>query len=304
MSNKNNLTSKLNNVNKQLNKIRGNNSNSNNRKNSFKMSIPSASSMASNKVFIAIGVIILVIVLAVGGYFLYRYLTTKKELYTSKMLIPYIYDAQLDKMFTNSSIPSNVSGNEYNINMWIYISDYQYRNNYNKCILFKGDINSSSPLKYSNNDLKHASCSIWLAKDVNTLIVHTGLDTKFSDKDCPQTTSIGTPSTDCSKTDGVDVDKCHVENFPIQRWVNLNVSLRNSVLDIFMDGSLIKSCILKGTPVINKDNLYISKTGEDSMNGFNGYLSKVEYTNKSLSVDNIMKRYKNGPTVTSGSSFF
>ena len=66
-----------------------------------------------------------------------------------------------------------------------------------------------------------------------------------------------------------------------------------------MDGSLVKSCILEGTPVINKDNLYISKTGADSMNGFNGYLSKLEYTNKSLSVDNIMKRYKKGPNVTS-----
>ena len=117
MSNKNNLTSKLNNVNKQLNKLRGNNSNGNNKKSNFKM--PSMPSMSSNKVFIAIGVILLVIVLAVGGYFLYRYLTNKKALYTSKMLIPYIYDAQLDKMFTNSSIPSNVSGNEYNINMWI-----------------------------------------------------------------------------------------------------------------------------------------------------------------------------------------
>ena len=302
MSNKNNLTSKLNNVNKQLNKLRGNNSNGNNKKSNFKM--PSMPSMSSNKVFIAIGVVLLVIVLAVGGYFLYRYLTSKKALFTSKMLIPYIYDAQLDKMFTNSSIPSNVSGNEYNINMWIYISDYQYRNDADKCILFKGDINSSSPLHYTDDNLKQASCSIWLAKGVNTLTVCTGLDTHFSDNDCPQTTIVGAPTKDCSKTDGVSFDKCHVEDFPIQRWVNLNVSLRNNVLDIFMDGSLVKSCILEGTPVINKDNLYISKTGSEGMNGFNGYLSKLEYTNKSLSVDNIMKRYKNGPTVTSGSSFF
>ena len=64
MSNKNNLTSKLNNVNKQLNKLRGNNSNGNNKKSNFKMP-----SMSSNKVFIAIGVVLLVIVLAVGGYF-------------------------------------------------------------------------------------------------------------------------------------------------------------------------------------------------------------------------------------------
>ena len=301
MSNKNNLTLKLNNVNKQLNNLRGN-SNGNNKKSNFKMP-----SMSSNKVFIAIGIVLLVIVLSVGGYFLYRYLTSKRELYTSKMLIPYIYDAQLDKMFTNSSIPSNISGNEYNINMWIYISDYQYRNNKDKCILFKGNIDSSSnsKLDYTHkSDLKKASCSIWLAKGVNTLIVCTGLDTKFSDKSCPQTTLDGGPTKDCNKTDGVDVDECHVENLPIQRWVNLNVSLRNNVLDIFMDGSLVKSCILNGTPVINKDNLYISKTGSDSMNGFNGYLSKLEYTNKSLSVDNIMKRYKNGPTVTSGSSFF
>ena len=42
------------------------------------------------------------------------------------------------------------------------------------------------------------------------------------------------------------MEVCDIENFPLQTWVCLNLSLRNNVLDIFMNGHLVKSCIMKG----------------------------------------------------------
>ena len=85
-----------------------------------------------------IGIVLLVIILIVLGYFIYNYYTNKKSMKTSKLLIPYIHDASIDKVFTNSNLPVSLSGNEYNINMWVYVNNYTYRQNEDKCILFKG----------------------------------------------------------------------------------------------------------------------------------------------------------------------
>ena len=38
------------------------------------------------------------------------------------------------------SIPESSQGNEYNINMWVYVNDYVYRKDEDKCILYKGDV--------------------------------------------------------------------------------------------------------------------------------------------------------------------
>ena len=51
----------------------------------------------------------------------------------------------------------------------------------------------------------------------------------------------------------VDSETCDIQNFPLQKWVCLNISLRSNVLDIFMDGSLVKSCILEGYPKLIKE---------------------------------------------------
>jgi hypothetical protein len=307
MTNRNNINSRLLKVNKQLSNLNGNNGL--NFKNIKNNSSKGGNTFKSSKVFVIIGIILLVIVLGVAGYFLYNYFTNKNVFSTSKLLIPYIHDASIDKLFSNSSIPSSVSGNEYNMNMWLYVNDYNYRRDADKCILFKGSktqISNSDTLDGIANEQgniydqnKHGNPSIWLKRGENTLVVLTGLDTLISKDNCDQ------EAESCVGKTGSDyVDECEVRNFPLQRWVNVNVSLRNNVLDIFMDGTLKKSCILKGSPTTNAGDLHVFKEGRDGGGpGFNGYISKLEYTNKALSTDEIMKRYSKGPTVKVSNGF-
>lgn len=285
MTNKNRLTSRLNNINSELNKLVGT---KNNRKSSAMNKIKSMSP-SSNSVFIVIGIILLVIVLCVIGYFLYNYFTNvRKQMSKSKLLIPYIRDASVYKSFSNSSIPQSLSGNEYNINMWLYINTYSYRIEDDKCILFKGDKSGHDSIinDMSEKVNHHSNPSIWLRKNTNTLVVQVGLDTILD-----------------SSNNGNEIDQCEFKNFPLQKWVNLNVSMRNNVLDIFIDGTLVKSCILKGSPTINDGDLHLFNQGPNGY-GFNGYISRLEYTNKALDSDAIMDRYKKGPVVNIGSSFF
>ena len=219
---------------------------------------------------------------------MYKYYQKKKQYSKSKLLIPYIHDGASYKMITSSSIPASASGNEYNINMWVYVSDYDYRKTEDKCILFKGDIGSHEQLMSSDKTAtinKKSNPSIWLLKEKNTLRVLTGLDTQYDTvKQCDSKCSSG------------DVDVCDIEHFPLQQWVNINVSLRNNVLDIFLNGLLKKSCIMSGAPIVSDGDLFIGKAGQTKETGFNGYLSQLEYTNKSLSYEEIVSRYSKGPS--------
>tara|TARA_B100001027_G_scaffold202537_1_gene163350 strand:+ start:131 stop:904 length:774 start_codon:yes stop_codon:yes gene_type:complete len=236
---------------------------------------------------IYIGIGILIIVLIVAGYFIYRYYKTNRiTQVVTKNFIPLIHDASIDKRINYGSIPESSQGNEYNINMWIYVNDYVYRKDEDKCILYKGDVigtlNNGEP---ENNVNTKCNPSLWLLKNVNTLRVLIGLETTYdSRQDCNQTSQA------CGEV--IESETCDIENFPLQKWVCVNISLRSNVLDIFLDGNLYKSCILSGFPIINKGDLYICKDG-----GYNGYLSNLRYSNKALSSSEIAKIYKNGPTL-------
>ena len=265
-----------NNINSQLNKLI---SSKNNRKNTYY-------NKSSSNVFVIIGIILLLVVICVLGYFLYNYFSkVRKQMSKSKLLVPYIRDATIYKRFTNSSIPQSLSGNEYNINMWLYVNTYSYRLNDDKCILFKGDV--ADPIINDIDDVVNESAnpSIWLKKGENTLVVKVGLDTLLDNNG------------------GSKTDTCEFKNLPLQKWVNVNVSMRNNVLDIFIDGSLVKSCILKGSPTINSGDIHLCKQGSEGY-GFSGYISRLEYTNKALDYDKIIDNYKKGPVVNIDNGFF
>ena len=313
MSNRN-ISSKLNNVNKELNRLTGNKNNSlRKRISSFRLNSNSNSNSGEgglNKVFVIIGVILLVIVLAIAGYFLYNYFKDSPHSVQNKLLIPYIHDGGIYKQFTSSNIPSSIAGNEYNINVWLYVNDYKYRYDEDKCLLYLGDKNKFTGL--CDSHVQECNPSIWLKKGENTLVVKIGLETDNSIVHGSNGSNAAAsnsnhaevsfaPENDCA---GSNVDKCEFKNIPLQRWVNLNIALRNHVIDIFIDGTLVKSCILKGSPIPSVGGLHVCDAGSDQLSGFNGYVSRLEYTNSALSHDEIMTRYKNGPVVNVSNSFF
>lgn len=245
----------------------------------------------SSTIFIVIGVVLLLIILAVAGYFVYKYMKAKTPgAADTKQFIPYIHDASIEKRISHGSIPQSSQGNEYNINFWIYVNDYTTsRQGEDKCIIYKGEIpvgelNDASIDSVSANPNTACNPGVWLLKKVNTLRVIIGLDTVYGANPC-QTNA-------ACNTGALAVDYCDIEHFPLQRWVNVNIALHNNVLDVFYDGVLKKSTILKGAPLATTGDMLICPNL-----GFNGYLSNMKYSNVSMGVDKIMAMYKAGPTL-------
>ena len=271
----------------------------------------SNSKKGSSNIVLIIAVILLLIILCVCVYLLYNYFSKNKKLgIKEKRLISYIHDASMEKRFNYGSLPISAQGNEYNLNLWIYINDYQSIKELDKdiCILYKGDGDGTGDFTDSNvenddiNIHKNGNPGIWLLKEVNTLRINVGLDTNYNtNENCATTQASG-----CQNKSGIEAYNCDIKHFPLQKWVNLNVSLRNNSLDVFLNGELHKSCILPGSPVMNNGNLYICKNsnvGNTIHGGFNGYISNFVYTNKALSANSIYSTYKKGPVLNIKSHF-
>jgi hypothetical protein len=86
------------------------------------------------------------------------------------------------------------------------------------------------------------------------------------------------------------VHTCMVPNVPIQRWVNLFVSVYNRTLDIYIDGKLVKTCVLPGVAKIDRNApVYVTPAG-----GFSGWTSTFQYWNDSSDPQKAWNVYKKG----------
>jgi hypothetical protein len=89
---------------------------------------------------------------------------------------------------------------------------------------------------------------------------------------------------------GSNVSTCMVGNVPLQKWVNLLISLYGRSLDVYLDGKLVKTCVLPGVAKINTDaDVHVTPNG-----GFSGYTSGLQYWNDSKNPQEAWNIYKKG----------
>jgi len=89
-----------------------------------------------------------------------------------------------------------------------------------------------------------------------------------------------------------NTDVCVAKMIPLQKWVNIIVSVYNQNVDIYVDGQLTSSCILKRFPDISGDDVKI--TPDD---GFSGMISRVKFTNSAMTTQQARQIYYDGPVV-------
>jgi hypothetical protein len=89
------------------------------------------------------------------------------------------------------------------------------------------------------------------------------------------------------------VGTCIYRSIPLQRWVNVIVSVYNQVVDIFIDGKLASSCVLSAFPSISTSDIVLTPNG-----GFAGKLSRVTFSNTAMTIQHARDLYYKGPVVT------
>jgi hypothetical protein len=89
------------------------------------------------------------------------------------------------------------------------------------------------------------------------------------------------------------IGTCVAKMIPLQKWVSVIVSVYNQIVDIYVDGQLSSSCVLKGFPAISTSEVNITPDG-----GFSGKIARVSFMNTAMTVSNAKRIYYNGPIVT------
>ena len=91
--------------------------------------------------------------------------------------------------------------------------------------------------------------------------------------------------------EGIDTpNMCSIDNIPIQKWVCLVVSVYSRTMDLYLDGKLVRTCLLPGVPNVS--------TGSDVLitpyGGFNGWTSRFQYFPNSLNPQDAWNIYTQG----------
>lgn len=85
---------------------------------------------------------------------------------------------------------------------------------------------------------------------------------------------------------------CHVSNIPIQRWVCLIVSIYGRTLDIYLDGKLVRTCVLPSVSIALANQTQL--TNIEIGGGFDGFITSIRYKAQPVNPQEAWNTYTDG----------
>jgi hypothetical protein len=223
--------------------------------------------------------IFLIIVIIVLLYIVVRYVTT--DVNTLSGLVSGTTMSTIDaNSLAQSSSGNNSSNFAYSI--WFYVNDWNYRYGEPKIIFGRMGASAESSGTTSGTPsgiMKLGPCPAVILGPVSNnldvaLTVYPGLDSVSN----------------TTGESGSMTHNCAIPNVPIQKWVNLLISVYGRTLDVYLDGKLVKTCVLPGIAKINNNsNVYVTPNG-----GFSGWTSKFQYYPNSIDPQTAWNIYQQG----------
>ena len=152
-------------------------------------------------------------------------------------------------------------GIEFTWSVWIFINNLQYLEGQYKHIFHKGNSNlEKTGLNFPNN-----APGLYLAPNTNSLVV-------------------------MMNTFNVINEEIIIPDVPLNKWFNVIIRCKNTTLDVYANGTIIRSVNLVGVPKQNYGDVYVGMNG-----GFDGNISNLWYYNYALGTAAIQKIVRDGP---------
>jgi hypothetical protein len=192
-----------------------------------------------------------------------------------------IQNGQTASTIAASSLATNgtdVPSSNFAYSIWFYINDWNYRYGEPKVVFGRMGSKSST----SNGAISGISgidpCpAVVLGAVENNVAVTLSC---YPGSNQEPTTPGGTTV----------LHTCSVTNIPIQKWVNLTLSVYGRSMDLYIDGKLVKTCLLPGVANVNNNSdVYVTPAG-----GFDGWTSKFQYYPNSLNPQEVWNIYTKG----------
>lgn len=221
------------------------------------MEPPSSGFNAMSVVSKALVVIVGLLIILFAAAFLYNLFTpgSKTILGTTSTpdQAPVPVDGKSATVIPAANAPIT-SGADNGVQFWMYIKDWDYNFGKEKSILVRKDstnpalVNPSISLHPTDNSL-----------NVKVSIYSSGSGGQAS-----------TPSGANDASASGDIYTCTVENVPLQTWFAVSVTVFQRNLDVYINGKLVKSCVLPGVPRPAAGDVMVGGDG-----GFSGSVCNV-----------------------------
>lgn len=218
--------------------------------------------------------ILLIIVLLLLLYVLYRYYSTSGSIPLTSLA-----DATVTQTIQAASLGSGtgVASNNFSYSIWFYLNDWNYRYGEPKVIL--GRVN--------NTNISDGLDSVGPCPLISWTPISNNIEIAMSVYPGPGS---GSGISSGPVSDIIDIHTTMLPNVPIQRWVNLLMSVYGRTMDIYLDGKLVKTNVLPGVAKINNaDNLFVTPGG-----GFSGSTANLQYFNTATDPQTAWNIYKSG----------
>ena len=124
-------------------------------------------------------------------------------------------------------------GADNGVQFWMYIKDWDYRFGNKKSILLRKD---STNANFKNPEISLHETDNSLNVTVSIYPASSGAGSSSS------------PAPSNSASASGDSYTCTVENVPLQTWFAVSVTVFQRNLDVYINGKLVKSCVLPGVP--------------------------------------------------------
>jgi len=224
--------------------------------------------MSALSIVFTIAIVVLIIMLL--KYFL-----------SDKNTLSSVQNGQNVSTISASSLATNGSGtssSNFAYSIWFYVNDWNYRYGEPKVVFGRmGSLSDASGGSIDGVSGLDPCPSVVLGAIENNLIVSLGCYPGVNEQ----------PTTTGGKT---VIHNCMVSNIPIQKWVNLTLSVYGRTMDLYIDGKLVRTCLLPGIANINNAaDIYVTPKG-----GFNGWTSKLQYYPNSLNPQEAWNIYSKG----------
>ena len=252
-------------------------SNNNLANNNITSSTPSAKVNKFNSKSPAVigGVILLfILILFLIYWFLFRNKSKTVGL-KEKNVIPYIHDLKIEKTINQREIPDSSQGNEYNINFWLFINDYNYKYNDRKVIFYKGD----------RNNIEQSNPFVYLKPKENTLVVRIGLQTlneSSNPNNMINNSMISKNSNGLNENLNSNNFNTNGQNMKVQNNTSYNQGLNNS--NQGLNNGLNSNQGFNDTQNFNNPNAY--SNNNSTQNGLIEPFQNIEYFQVDPSPDN------------------
>jgi hypothetical protein len=173
---------------------------------------------------------------------------------------------------------SNVPSSNFAYSIWFYINDWNYRYGEPKVVFGRMGSKSSTSTGAISGVSGIDPCPAVVLGAVENNVAVTLSCYPGSNQE---------PTTPGGNT---VLHTCSVTNIPIQKWVNLTLSVYGRSMDLYIDGKLVRTCLLPGVANVNNNSdIHVTPAG-----GFDGWTSKFQYFPDSLNPQEAWNIYTKG----------